>query len=564
MRMPTRHGFSLVLLGFASVAFAAAQPDYDVMIVNGRIVDGSGNPWYRADIGIRDGRIAVIGRLEGASAAHTIDAGGNIVAPGFIDMHSHASWNYLVDSRAVSKLTQGITLEVEGEGQSVAPINDAQARELRGKLKRLGVSSDWRSLGEFFRELERHPGAINFSTYLGTGTVRRLVIGEADRAATPAELDQMRAVVATAMEQGALGVYSALRYTPDRFNRTTELIEMAKVAARYGGVYQTHPRSEADALDESMDEVFRIAREASIPAHITHLKVAYEHNWGRMSHVIERIEEARRQGLDITADMYPYEWAGGSFADLLPPWVQDGGHDAIVRNLKDRKIRERVKRELAEPTKEWENEYRGAGGGPEGLRFLHPFANAALEKYSGKTLAQIAEMDHKDPRDSMFDVILAGDGDVISLIVSEKDIRTAMREPWMAFGTDGATIAPDGPLSGGLVHPRAYGTFPRVFGKYVRELHVLTLEDAVRRATSLAAQRLNLRDRGSLRPGNHADVVVFDPDTIADTATYEMPHQIARGVKYVLVNGQVVLGDGSITEARPGQVVRGPGYKPGP
>jgi dihydroorotase/N-acyl-D-amino-acid deacylase len=503
-----------------------------------------------------------MGHLAGATAARTVDARDSVVAPGFIDMHSHASWNYLVDSRAVSKLTQGITLEVEGEGQSVAPVGDAQAPELRKQLDHYGVRSQWRSLADFFRELERHPATINFSTYLGTGTVRQLVVGLVDRPATPAELERMRAIVATAMREGALGVYSALRYTPDRFNRTSEIIEMAKVAAEYGGVYQTHPRSEADALDESMDEVFRIAREAKLPAQITHLKVAYEHNWGKMSHVIERIDEARRQGLDITADMYPYEWAGGSFTDLLPPWVQDGGREAIIRRLKDRQTRERVKQELAEPTKDWENEFRGAGGGPAGLRLLHS-ASPDLQKYAGQTLKQIAEMNHQDPRDAMLDIILAGDGDVISLIVSENDIRSAMREPWVAFGTDGSTIAPDGPLSQGLVHPRAYGTFPRVFGRYVRELKLLTLEEAVRRATSLAAQRLNLRDRGMLRIGSYADVVIFDPDTIADTATYEKPHQIARGVNYVLVNGRLVLENGKVTAARPGRVVRGPGYQPG-
>lgn len=532
----------------------------DLIIENGRIVDGTGNPWFWADVGIRDKRIAAIGDLEDMSARRRIDAEGKVVSPGFIDMHSHASWNYLVDPRAVSKVTQGITLEIEGEGHSVAPMDDAMAKRRREAFERFGVEGDWRSLDEFYRRLEANPGTINFATYLGTANVREMTVGFEDRQATTGELEEMRSIVAQAMRDGALGVYSALMYAPDRFNRTDELIAMAKVAARYGGVYQTHPRSESNALNASMDEVFRIAEEAQIPAHITHLKVAYQQNWGRMPEVIERVEEARERGLEITADMYPYEQASASFTALLPPWAQEGGRAEIVRRLNDPATRERIKRELIEPTEDWENEYLGTGGGPAGITLVDARGNPELTRYEGKTLAEIGRLTSQDPRDAMFEIILAGDAGFTSLITSEKDIRLAIQQPWVAFGTDGYTVAPNGPLSEGLPHPRSYGAFPRVFGTYVRELQLVRLEAAVRRATSLPAQTLNVRDRGLLREGFYADVVIFDEDTVIDTATYANPHQIAKGVDTVIVNGEIVLDDSKVTDARPGMVVRGPGY----
>lgn len=553
-------GVTLVILSIMMPLAEAEEGALDLIVENGRIVDGTGNPWYRADVGIRGRRIAMIGDLEDVPAKRRIDAGGNIVSPGFIDMHSHASWNYLVDARAVSKVTQGITLEIEGEGHSVAPMDDAMAERRRGAFERFGVQGDWRSLDEFFRRLEANPATINFATYLGTANVREMTVGFEDRAATPGEMEEMRSIVAQAMRDGALGVYSALMYAPDRFNRTEELVEMAKVAAQYGGVYQTHPRSESNALNASMDEIFRIAEEAQIPAHITHLKVAYQENWGRMPEVIKRVEEARSRGLEITADMYPYEQASASFTALLPPWAQDGGRPEIVRRLKDPSIREKIKKELVESADDWENEYLGTGGGPEGITLVDARGNPELTEFQGKTLAEIGRVTGQDPRDAMFEIILAGDAGFTSLITSEKDIRLAIQQPWVAFGTDGYTVAPDGPLSEGLPHPRSYGAFPRIFGTYVRELQLVRLEDAVRRATSLAAQILNIRDRGLLREGFYADVVIFDEDTIIDTATYSNPHQIAKGVKTVIVNGKIVLHDGEVTEARPGMVVRGPGY----
>jgi N-acyl-D-amino-acid deacylase len=551
---------AVLVIAVAVLDASPAQQRYDVIIEKGRVVDGTGNPWFRADVGIQNGRIAALGDLSRARAGRRIDAADKVVSPGFIDMHSHASWKLLLDRRAASKITQGVTLEIEGEGQSVAPMNDAMIALRREEFARFRVDPDWRSLDDFFRRLERTPPAVNFATYLGTENVREMVVGFDDRAATAEELERMRQIVRAAMEDGALGIYSALMYSPDRFNRTEELIEMAKVAARYGGVYQSHVRSESNAAEAAIDEVIRIAREANIPAHVTHFKVTYTQNWGRMPALIRQIERARAAGVDITADLYPYVRAGGGFTPLLPPWAQEGGRARIVERLKDPVVRDRIKKELATPTAAWENEYYGAGGGPAGFSVTDARGNAALKQYERKTIAEIAAQEKKDPRDVVLDIILAGDAGMTVLITNEDDLRLAMQQPWVAFGTDGESVAPDGPLSEGLVHPRGYGTYPKILGTYVRELRLLRLEDAIRKATSLPAQRLGLRDRGLLREGCYADIVVFDPATVIDTATYEKPHMFAKGIPYVLVNGEVVVDQGRITDARPGMVIRGRGY----
>ena len=552
----------LILLGaLGAASLRAANPPLALIIEHGRLVDGTGNPWRRADVGIREKKIVAIGDLAQAQAARRIDAADRVVCPGFIDMHSHASWKLLVDGRAASKITQGVTLEIEGEGFSIAPLDDAMVQRRREEYARFGVDPSWRSLDDYFRRLERTPATVNFATYLGTENPREMFVGFDDRPATPDELERMRRLTQKAMEDGALGVFSALMYSPDRYNRTEELIEMAKVAARYGGVYQSHIRSESNAIDAALDEVFRIAREAKIPAQVTHLKVTYQQNWGRMPAILERIEAARKAGLDITADLYPYVRAGGYFTPLLPPWAQEGGRPEIVRRLKDPATRERIKKELATPTSAWENEYYGAGGGPEGFSVTNAEGNPELKAYEGKTLAAIAKAEGKDPRDVVMDIVLAGDAGMTVLITDEGDLRAAIQRPWVAFGTDGETVAPDGPLSAGFVHPRGYGTYPKVLGEYVRELGLLRLEDAVRKATSLPAQRLGIRDRGLLREGYYADVVVFDSSKIIDKATYERPHQFGDGIAYVVVNGEVVLDRGRITEARPGMVVRGPGHR---
>ncbi len=533
---------------------------YDVIITNGRIMDGTGNPWFRGDVGIRGRRIAAIGDLSGDDATRTIDAGDKAVTPGFIDLHSHASWYFLVDSQAGSHLTQGITLDVEGEGKSVAPISELYLADQKDSLERFGVTPDWRTLGEFFDRLEANPPTINLGTFVGTQTIREIVIGTEDRPATVEELAEMETLIAEAMEDGAFGVFSALMYVPDRFNRTEELISMARVAARYGGAYHTHQRSEGDAIFESLGEVIRIAREADIRANVTHLKTAYIQNWGKMAEVVERINAARREGLDIAADVYPYVWGAADFRDLLPPWARTGTREEIKERLADPSVRERIKKELEVPTSEWENEYLGVGGA-QGFRIIDVRGNEDLEHLEGRSLADIASEEGKDPRDVIMDIIQAGGAEFVSHLTDEDDLRLALRQEWVAFGTDGKTVAPNGPLSELLVHPRAYGTYPKIMGHYVRELKLLSLEEAIRKATSLPAQRLGIRDRGLLKEGFYADIVIFDPETIIDKATYQNPHQYSEGIDYVLVNGEVVVDKGQITDARPGMAVRGPGYK---
>ena len=537
----------------------SASDVYDVIIKNGRIVDGAGNPWFRGDVGIRGKRVVAIGDLREAIATKTIDAQDHIICPGFIDIHSHASWNYLVDSRIASKVTQGITLEVEGEGHSVAPMNEEYIAARKASFDRFGISPDWRTLEEFFERLEANPATINFSTYVGTGTIREIVIGTEDRPATEEELIQMERLTAEAMEDGALGVFTALMYVPDRFNRTEELIAMAKVAARYNGAFQIHQRSEGDAILESLDEVFRIAREADIRTNLTHLKAAYLKNWGKMPEVVRRITAARQDGLDLVADLYPYVWASAGLIDLLPPWARIGTSEEIRERLSNKSNRVRIKKELITPTTLWENEYHGVGS-PKEIVVIDVLGNEKIIHLQGKSLAEIASEQGKDPRDVLMDIVLDGGAGFVSHITDEDDLRLALIQEWSAFGTDGQVAAPDGPLSSRLPHPRGYGTFPKILGHYVRELKLLSLEEAIRKSTSLTAQRLGIRDRGLLREGFYADIVIFDPETIIDKATYENPHQYSEGIDYVLVNGEVVVDHGRITDARPGMVVHGPGY----
>ena len=553
---------TLALLCSACQPRDEASGAYDILITNGRIVDGTGSAVFEGDVGIRGQRIAAVGDLSDAEAGRVIDATGHVVAPGFIDLHSHSSWYFLVDPRTPSKVTQGITLDIEGEGRSVAPIDERYVAERAASYERFGIDPDWRTLGEFFDRLDANPAAINFASFVGTANIRELAVGLDDRPATPEELLEIERLTAEAMEDGALGVFSALMYTPDRFNTTEELVLMAQVAGRYGGVYQTHQRSEGDAIFESLDEVFHIARESGIRTNVTHLKAAYVANWGKMAEVVDRINRAREQGLDIAADIYPYVWGAAGLRALLPPWAREGGGAEIERRMGDPAIRDSIKRELDVPTVEWENEYLGAGGAVN-FRIVDVQGNENYLRYEGMMLDEIAADLGMDPKDGIMDMIQEGGAGFVSLLTDESDLRLAMRQPWVAFGTDGRLAAPDGPLAAGLPHPRAYGTYARILGRYVRELGVISLEEAIRKSTSLAAENIGVEDRGTLAEGLYADVVVFDPETIIDHATYQDPHQYSTGVEYVLVNGEVVLDEGEITDARPGVVVRGPGYRGG-
>ena len=547
-------------------ALAASQTPsgrFDVLIRNGRIVDGTGAPWFRGDVGINGDRIAAVGSLAGASATTTIDARNLVVAPGFIDLLGQSEFNVLVDGRAASKILQGVTTEVTGEGSSIAPVNDRLIQDTKALSEHFGVVQDWRTLADYFRRLEtRSRPAINMATFVGAGGIRNYVVGKDDRPATPAELEQMKQLVAAAMEQGALGLSSSLQYVPDRFASTNEIVELAKVAAKYGGIYFTHQRSESGRVFESLDEVITISREAGIPAEIWHLKTAYKSNWGKMAEVLSRMERARASGIDITANQYPYPRASNGLDACLPLWVREGGLEKMIVRLKDPAQRERIRKEMEDPNvTEWENQWYGSGGG-DGV-MLAAVLNPELQKYQGMTMTQIGKAMGKDPRDAVMDLVIAdrGESEVITSIMDENDVRTAMRHPLVGVGTDSSARAEDGKLADSKSHPRGWGSFPRILGTYVREDHVLTLEEAIRKMTSKAATRVHLNDRGVLRQGMMADITVFDPATIRDVATFDDPNHYSVGVKHVFVNGRRVVADGKITAERPGRPLRGPGYR---
>ena len=555
---------SLLAATVLAIVTAAQQPRrFDVLLINGRIVDGTGAPWFRGDVGIVGDRITAIGALKDAPAGTTIDAAGLVVAPGFIDLLGQSEFNVLVDGRAASKLLQGVTTEVTGEGSSIAPVNDRMIGEATPSATHFGVVIDWRTLGDYLRRLDmRSRPAINVGTFVGAGSIRNYVIGKDDRPATPAELERMKQLVAEAMQEGALGLSTSLQYVPDRFASTDEIVELAKVAARYGGVYFTHQRSESARIFESLDEVFAIAERAAIPAEIWHLKTAYKANFGKMPDVLKRIEAARARGLDVTANQYPYTRASNGLDSCLPLWAREGGLEKTLGRLKDPATRERIKKDMDDANAvAWENQWYGANGG-DGV-MLSSVLNDDLRKYEGMTLTQIGKAMGKDPRDAVIDLVIAdrGESSVITAIMSEDDVRTALKHPLVGVGTDSAAKAEDGRLAESTSHPRAWGSFPRILGRYVRDEHLLTLEEAIRKMTSKAAARVNLSDRGMLRPGMAADITIFDPATIRDVATFEDPKHYSIGVKHVLVNGRRVVADGIITSERPGRPLRGVGSR---
>jgi len=555
---------SLLAATVLAIVTAAQQPRrFDVLLINGRIVDGTGAPWFRGDVGIVGDRITAIGALKEAPAATTIDAAGLVVAPGFIDLLGQSEFNVLVDGRAASKLLQGVTTEITGEGSSIAPVNDRMIGEATPSATHFGIVIDWRTLGDYLRRLDmRSRPAINVGTFVGAGSIRNYVIGKDDRPATAAELERMKQLVAEAMQEGALGLSTSLQYVPDRFASIDEIVELAKVAAHHGGVYFTHQRSESARIFESLDEVFAIAERAAIPAEIWHLKTAYKANFGKMPDVLKRIEAARARGLDVTANQYPYTRASNGLDSCLPLWAREGGLEKTLGRLKDPATRERIKKDMDDGNAvTWENQWYGANGG-DGV-MLSSVLNDDLRKYEGMTLTQIGKAMGKDPRDAVIDLVIAdrGESSVITAIMSEDDVRAALKHPLVGIGTDSAARAEDGRLSESTSHPRAWGSFPRILGRYVRDEHLLTLEEAIRKMTSKAAARVHLSDRGLLRPGMAADITVFDPATIRDVATFEDPKHYSVGVKHVLVNGRRVVADGVITSERPGRPLRGIGSR---
>jgi len=534
---------------------------YDVLIKNGRIIDGSGRPGYMADLAINGDRIARIGKLSNATANRVIDARGLVVAPGFIDMLGQSETYLLIDPRAMSKVMMGVTTEVTGEGESIAPINERQIREQEDFLKRFNLTIDWQTLDEYFKRLERQGSGVNLGTFVGATQVREYVTGFDDRPPTASELEQMKKLVAQAMNDGALGLSTSLQYVPARFAKTDEIVELAKVARQFGGIYATHQRSEANALDQSLAEVFEIARRARIPVEIWHLKTAYKKNWGRMPEVLNKIRRARSQGLDITADIYPYIAGSTSLSACLPPWALEGGVEKVLARLRDPQTRERLKQEISSDARDWENIYLGSGG-PGGV-LVSAVVNRELESVQGKRISEIAEEQKKDPLDAVFDLLLADHGQTsaIYFMMSEADMNAAMRAPFVSFCTDSGARATDGPLAGSKSHPRGWGSYPRILGRYVRDQKLLSLEAAIQKMTGAPAARVSIRDRGLLKPDLFADITIFDPARVMDRATFEMPNQYPEGIQYVLVNGQIAVDKGQRTPVLSGRVVRGPGYR---
>ena len=556
----TKHKLLLIALGVLVAAPSFSQ-QYDTLIRHGKIVDGSGNPWFYGDVGILGDRIAFIGdAAEDVKAKRTIDASGLIVAPGFIDMLGQSETNLLIDKRAVSKLTQGITTEITGEGESVAPLAPSDLTEQKDFLEHFHLTIDWESLSQYFNRLAKETPAINLGTYVGAGQVRKKVLGQVNRAPTADELRDMEEYVGDAMFDGAMGLSTALIYAPSNYAKTDELIALAKIASKYGGIYATHMRNEGDEEVSALDEAFRIGREANIPIEIFHLKVSGKQNWGKMPQVIAKIQDARSSGIDVTADQYPYVASATSLGALIPPKYHEGGSEALVARLKDATTKQQIREEL-EGGKGYENMWRGVGG-PEGVLIVSTIV-PDLKKYEGRTLAAVAQIQHQEPFDTLCDLLIQSKDGIGAAYFSmqENDVRLAMQQPWVSVGTDYGEVAPDGPLGESKSHPRAYGSFTRILGKYVREEHVLEPEQAIRKFTSLPAQRVRLDHRGLLRQDFFADITIFDPKTVLDTATFESPNRPSVGIDYVFVNGTLALDHEKTTGQFAGRPLRGPAYQ---
>ena len=554
-------GLSLACGGPLSLAAAQAVPTYDLIIEHGRVVDGTGAPWFAADVGIRAGRIAAIGRLDKVTAKQHINAAGRVVAPGFIDMLGQSELTLLVNPHVPSKIFQGITTEITGEGESVAPVNAAIAKEAAPRFDHYGIKQDWADFTGYFARLEKQGVGINIGTYVGATTAREMVVGYGARAATPDELTRMQAIVAAAMRQGALGVSSALEYAPAPYASTEELIALASTAAQFGGIYATHMRSEQESIMASIDETIRVGREAHIPVEIWHLKAGGVGNFGLMPEIIARIDRARTAGVDVAADTYAYPAWNNDLSAFIPPWAHEGGDSKLIERLQSPAVRARLKAELAAAATDWDNEWQSVPG-PEAI-LIATVLNPKLIDLQGRSLAEIAKARGTDPMDTLFD-ILVEDGARTSVSVfamSEPDIALAAVQPWVSFCNDSEGTSTEGLLGKEFPHPRAYGTFPRVLRKYVREERRMRLEEAIRKFTSLPASRLRLNDRGVLKAGLWADIVVFDPEQITDKATFSAPKQLSVGMQWVLVNGVPVIADGASTNALPGRVLRGQGYQ---
>lgn len=550
----------LIFLVLVGLACQPARDSYDILILNGRIIDGTGNPWFKGDVGIQGEKVVAVGMLRGATARRTINAEGKVVSPGFIDMLGQSELMLFVDNRAMSKISQGITTEVTGEGESAAPINERTLAELKPFMDKYGVKVDWKDFDGYFRRLEQHKMAVNLATFVGATQVREYVIGFENREPTQQELEQMKELVRQAMQQGALGLSTSLVYAPAVYAKTTELIELAKVAAEYGGIYASHIRDEGDKEMQAILEAGDIGREAKIPVQIWHLKVSGKRNWGTMPEIIKQINILRKGGIDMTADLYPYVAGATGLGATMPGWALEGGSAKLLERLKDPMTRGNIRAQLESDKFDRQNFYRDSG--PEGILISNIYS-PNLKQYEGKRLSEIANEQKKHPIDALFDLLVADSArtGAIFFMMNEEDVKIALAQPWTSFNTDYNGVATDGPLSMGKPHPRTYGAFPRILGKYVREENLLPLEEAIRKMTSLAANRVGLKERGILKPGFYADVVIFDPAKVIDKATFENPHQYSEGIEVVIVNGQPVWENGKFTGNLPGKVLRGPGYR---
>jgi N-acyl-D-amino-acid deacylase len=558
LRLPALAAAALMLSAVGLPQDRVGTP-FDIVIVNGHIIDGTGSPWYSGQIGIRAGKIAAIGVLDAAPRKQTIDAAGKIVAPGFIDMLGQSEMTILVDPRLPSKIYQGITTEVTGEGNSAAPVNAAMLAADRAGYEHLKITPDWTDFRSYFARLERQGMGINIASYVGETSVRRMILGDADVQPTPVQLDQMKTLVDQAMEQGAVGLSTALQYAPAPYAKTPELVALAGEAGKFGGIYATHMRSEGDAVLEAIDEAVTIGREGHLPVEIWHLKAAGKANWGRMPQLIARIDEARNSGVDVTANTYAYTAWFNTFSAFIPPWAHDGGDAQLIARLKDPATRAKIRADMLSPKSDWDNEWQEIPG-PEAIQ-IAVVQNSELRPLQGKRLSEVAKLWNEDPIDALCDILIKDQAftEVAVFGMDEPDVVLALKQPWVSIDNDSQGTSPDGLLGTEHPHPRAYGTFPRILRKYVREDHALTLEDAIRKFSALPAQRMRFIDRGVLKQNMAADIVIFDPATIRDLATFEQPNQLSKGMEYVLVNGVPVVAAGKMTGVLPGKVLRGPG-----
>jgi N-acyl-D-aspartate/D-glutamate deacylase len=550
----------VLLLTLAACARPAPQPPYDLLIAGGAVINGDGTPPVLADVGIREGKIAAIGSLASAQATRRIDAGGLTVAPGFIDIHNHSDYTVLVEPKAQSMLRQGVTTMVLGESRSAGPVKRGVNDDPRAAAD--GASVDWETLGAYFTKLEGQHVSANVASYVGEEQVWTSVKGYGQSAATPAELDAMKALVAQAMEQGALGLSTALLQPPSSLATTDNLIELAKVAKQYGGIYSSHIRDEGEGVFRAIEEAIQVGRGAGTRVDILHMKIAHKKLWGRAGEITAMVQQARDAGLDVQANVYPYTAGQNNLSSIIPPWAHDGGRQKLVERLRDPQARARMRPEILDGLPGWYNHYLATGDGWAGMLLVslkHP-RNAPFQ---GKRMSELFAARGGDPVDVLFDLLIEEQGSVPTVFFhhSEQDMQVVLKQPWTSIGSDGAAVSPDGPTGRSHPHPRYYGTFPRVLGRYVRELHVLTLPDAVRKMTSLNADKIGLKDRGRLREGMAADVTIFDADRVMDRATFENPHQYPVGIEYVIVNGAVTVDRGQHTGALAGRVLYGPGRK---